>query len=504
MAFAPSKFVTRSAAAVLLMLWLVTRVGMVFQPIDTYSDTALYVDFAQSFQKAELADANPYTFPPQPGPRFDRVKSKRPYEGVVEYPPLALGFFRAVAIGLDADQPQKQYTEAWTLRFRLVFLAVEAIVVVAILATRRHLGVSTLSTLSTLGALAAWVVGGILLRSLLYERIDLLLGLVFLAVPLLLARRRSLVGCTALVAGAVALKVTPVLCVPVLLVAAYWTGQKRRRALLQVIFGMSAVVASVTGAFYIAWGPATFDWLRYHSRRGINVDSMGATVAALLDRLGLLATKSEFSYGSYNLSFSNSVAVGTLITLFGVVLAMAPSIRLYRLLRSDPQLELQTLLRVVAHAILATVVCSLIFSKTLSPQYLLWLLPLAVAICRPTQLAGWIGTSVATAVIFPSHYIGDVVSETARGFDGPPTGLGLTLLVIRNGLLLWLGISSYRTLGRLGSGAQTGQGAKVLAVAGETEVQPDLAGTVPRESARVEIVILYDDDLSASPQLVHS
>lgn len=501
MAFAPSKFVTRSAAAVLLMLWLVTRVGMIFQPIDTYSDTSLYVDFAQSFQKAELADANPYTFPPQPGPRFDRVKSKRPYEGVVEYPPLALGFFRAVAIGLDADQPQKQYTEAWTLRFRLVFLVVEAIVVVAILATRRRLGVSTLSTL---GALAAWVVGGILLRSLLYERVDLLLGLVFLAVPLLLARRRSLVGCTALVAGAVALKVTPVLCVPVLLVAAYWTGQKRRRALLQVISVMSAVVASVTGAFYVAWGPATFDWLRYHSRRGINVDSMGATVAALLDRLGLLATKSEFSYGSYNLSFPNSIAAGTLITLFGVVLAMAPSIRLHRVLRSDPQLESQTLLRVVAHAILATVVCSLIFSKTLSPQYLLWLLPLAVAVCRPTQSAGWIGTAVATAVIFPSHYIGDVVSETARGFDGPPTGLGLTLLVIRNGLLLWLGISSYRTLGRLGSGAQTGQGAIVVAGAGETEARPDLAGTVPLESAPVEIVISYDDDLSASPQLVHS
>ena len=77
-------------------------------------------------------------------------------------------------------------------------------------------------------------------------------------------------------------------------------------------------------------------------------------------------------------------------------------------------------------------------AKVLSPQYIVWLLPLAPLVCRrPLFGAVFLVMCALTTVIFPHRYYTDIAR--VEGFELlAPTARGMLLLTARNGLLIAL------------------------------------------------------------------
>jgi hypothetical protein len=97
---------------------------------------------------------------------------------------------------------------------------------------------------------------------------------------------------------------------------------------------------------------------------------------------------------------------------------------------------------------LAAVTAFMVTSKVLSPQYLLWLLPLAAAgtaLTASPALRTWTAVllvaTAATHVVFPLLYEHLWVRDQL-------SGLSVLVLMVRNGLLVWLGLRAARLAAR--------------------------------------------------------
>jgi hypothetical protein len=125
----------------------------------------------------------------------------------------------------------------------------------------------------------------------------------------------------------------------------------------------------------------------------------------------------------------------------GLVLVVAFGVAVWRLRQRVLDLRLS------CAALVALVIVT---SKVLSPQFLVWLIPLALVV--ETSSWPWIaamlgGACVLTQLLYPSHY-----EELVALQPGP-----VALLVVRNALLvavaLVLGVQLARRLHRPGAGA---------------------------------------------------
>jgi hypothetical protein len=283
-------------------------------------------------------------------------------------------------------------------------------------------------------ALAAWLAGVPLLGAMSYFRFDLMPA-VLVGIGVLYLSRRPTLAMSG-VAVATAVKLWPVLVLPALL------GGVRHR-----LRASSSVVAVVGGLALL--GVAAAGWARllspllYETRRGLQVEAVWATPAMVewaLDADGLGTHSSQFR--AWQVSGPGVPVLLGAATLSCLVLTAALAGLWWRILRQGDAVPFE---RVVWTA-LAAVVGFLVFGKVLSPQYLLWPLPIAVA-----GLARARGTSRAllpwtvvllvamglTHLIYPTTYAG---LRHHDWFTGPV----VSLLVARNGLLLWLLADAWR------------------------------------------------------------
>jgi hypothetical protein len=83
----------------------------------------------------------------------------------------------------------------------------------------------------------------------------------------------------------------------------------------------------------------------------------------------------------------------------------------------------------------AVVVWILVTSKVLSPQFLIWLLPLCPLVTDPSSWAGALAAAVLTQTVYP--YLYDPLVEDGNRWVA-------ALVVIRNGLLLYVGWRLFR------------------------------------------------------------
>ena len=120
---------------------------------------------------------------------------------------------------------------------------------------------------------------------------------------------------------------------------------------------------------------------------------------------------------------------------------------------SDPRLFLT--------ATVATLLLTLVTSKLLSPQYLIWLLPLVPLLdIGPARTRGFqfwfLVTCAFTTAIFP-YLLGRTLARQDPASDGylDPTPLGVGLLLVRNALLIWLAWLAVRPLLQRRSGARS-------------------------------------------------
>jgi uncharacterized membrane protein len=278
----------------------------------------------------------------------------------VEYPPGALPVFVAPA-------PFQDYAAAFA--WLMAVCGVGLVLVVAELRLRA----------SFLVALAPVLAG-----SLILSRFDLWPALLATAALAALVGERHRLG-WALLGAAVAAKLWPLVLVPLALV---WAA--RRGRLAASLAGLGVVLAAFV-PFAVIAPHGLWDSIREQASRPLQVESLGASLFATFGHPHVITT-----HGSQNL-----VGHGAIAAVFVLLQAVA-LVALWVAFARGPATT-GRLLRYSAAAVCAFVA----LGKVLSPQFLLWLIPL-VPLVRGRRGAAATATLttalVLTQIWFPLRY----------------------------------------------------------------------------------------------------
>ncbi|MEU4095127.1 glycosyltransferase family 87 protein [Streptomyces sp. NPDC026673] len=262
-----------------------------------------------------------------------------------------------------------------------------------------------------------WVLGVPLLGPTAYARYDVMVTAVAVAALLATVRRPRLAG--ALIAFGALLKVWPVLLL---------AGVRDRR-----IWAAAAAGAGLLALGFWLWMPGAFAFLRFQGERGTEVESLGSLVFHIARHHGwqgqvLLNYGSVEFLGPY-VGLVSDIALGLTALAFAWLLLWRLRSRTY-----GPETPFD--------AAFTAVLLFTTTSRVISPQYMIWLIGLA-AVCLtlrasvmalPASLV--LVATVLTLYEFPVRF-SDVVGST---------GLGITLLLLRNGLLVAASVIACRRL----------------------------------------------------------
>ncbi|MDG5802626.1 glycosyltransferase 87 family protein [Streptomyces ossamyceticus] len=320
-----------------------------------------------------------------------------------QYPPAA-----ALAILSPALLPFLEYASAFFVLAFLTDLAVLAL----LLYTGGRPG------RSRRGAWV-WVVGLPLLGPTVYARYDVMVTAVAVAALLAGSRRPEVMG--ALTALAALLKVWPALLL---------LGARGRTAWLWA----AATAAGLSLVFAVS-RPGAFAFLTFQRDRGTEVESLGALVFHVARHFGWDG-QVLLNYGSVEfLGDHVDVVSDAALLLSGVAFAW---LLLWRV--RARQFAPHTL----ADAAFTAVLMFTATSRVISPQYMVWLVGLAaVCLCFRAGRMLWpaglvLMASFVTVLEFPIWFAHVVMSDW----------LGITLLFVRNGLLVLAALAAARELWR--------------------------------------------------------
>jgi Glycosyltransferase family 87 len=345
------------------------------------------------------------------------VHGEVPYRDFdVEYPPGALPVFVLPAIGSPS-------AHGYRSRFDLLMLVCGIGTVAAVAAALGALGAGPIRLLWALGLAA---VTPLLLGPVVLTRYDLWpAALAAAALAALCAGRDRL--SLALLGLAVTAKVYPAVLAP-LFVAYVWRRRGPREAAFAAAIGLG--VASAIFAPFVALAPGgVWDTVVRQTTRPLQIESLGSAVLIAAHHLFGLGLRVETSHGSQNLGGSLPDAVGAAES--AVVLAGLLALWLWFARRPRSR---ETLVRASAAAVCLFVA----FGKVLSPQYLIWLIPLVPLVRgRRGVVAGGLFAAalLLTQLWFPRHYWNLVF-----GFGGYESALVLArdvVLVALVGVLVW-------------------------------------------------------------------
>jgi hypothetical protein len=285
------------------------------------------------------------------------------------YPPLAQPLFLVVRLLPGAFAPDFKWTMALCGAAALLML------VAALLAVGASLPRVALS--AAVAAVSPLLVGPVFLNT--YDLFPALLTAG--AVLAFLYRRDRLT--VVLLALAVAAKIFPLVLLPLVLVELWERGG--REAVQRALAWFAGVLVLVHVPFLIMGaGGLRFSYTQ-QLRRGLEVESLAGGVLLVLDRLGLhQVTLRDQALGSRDAVGSLADALATLSSLV-VIAAVLLVAWLYVRGRRDT---------LVAAA--ASVTAFVAFSKVLSPQYVVWLVPLVPA-------AGLAASGVLVATLALTH-----------------------------------------------------------------------------------------------------
>jgi hypothetical protein len=218
---------------------------------------------------------------------------------------------------------------------------------------------------------------------------------------------------------AAAAKLFPVVLLPLLFL--HVRSRARRQEALAGLAVFAAVVGAIVLPFLLLGPGGVRASLESLVRRPLQIESLGASLLLAANQLGLYDPSVNSDYNSQNLGGALPDALAAASSLALVVALVALYIRFARRAGSREAL-------VVAAA--AAVCASVVLGKVLSPQFLVWLVPLVplVAGRRGLVAAGLLAAAlVLTQLWFPSRY-GDVVRLEGEGW----------LVLARNAVLLAL------------------------------------------------------------------
>jgi uncharacterized membrane protein len=304
----------------------------------------------------------------------------------VEYPPAALPVFLLPAIGDGHDERTYQRNfERLMVLCGLLAIAGVAIALSALRAEPERL----------FGSLAFAALAPLALGSVILTRFDLWpTALLVLGLAAVLAeRRRTGLGVLGLAAAA---KIFPVVVVPPAL-AYVWRRYGRREAL--VCGGVFVGVLAVCFLPFVGLSPGgVWESLHRQADRPLQIESLGSSFLLVAHQLGVWTVHLNLSHGSQNQGGSLADTLAAIQSVVQALVVIALSIAFAR----GPATP-ERLVRYSA----ACVAAFIAFGKVLSPQFLIWLLPLVPLVRGRRGLVASAVLAVAlvlTQLWFPYRY----------------------------------------------------------------------------------------------------
>jgi hypothetical protein len=266
---------------------------------------------------------------------------------IPEYPPLVFAFTILPAF---LDESLKWYFPI----FRVLCCAVDCGIWIYLLHVYR----------ASKGRLVLYILCSTFIGHLLYDHVDIVLGgMLFVAFAALLKGRKSLFHLA--LGMSIAFKLVPIVLVPATLAVEFKNGLKSLIKCAAMLF----LPTIVSFAIVAAMGGYHFRWLlEYHSNRGIQLESTPALVEMVLLWFGVPGEVTD-DFGSANLHtpYEQVLIHGTLVLMAAVIL-LSVLMAMRRRMNS----------RSLSFLLCGVLLASLLFSKVLSPQYFIFMLPVLV------------------------------------------------------------------------------------------------------------------------------
>lgn len=357
----------------LFLVWIATRL-IIFLKISTIVWTEADIEFYFTYAGKTLAGLVPYL------------------DFGLEYPPGAVPFF--ILPRFFADN-LIDYRQMFVLEMMLVDLA--GLLLILRYGTRFGFSRDNLH-LAGLYYTALPAVMGLFA----YQRYDLVPAVLVLASIVLLSEGRRVLAWILLGFG-FAVKLYPIILAPVFLI----TGRRQQSLRRDLSMGIPAAIGAVAAAwlpFMFKAGSKFWIFLSYHGQRGIQLESLYASVLLLAKYLGY-PVKTVFAFGSWNVEAPVSFLLAKLS--LGVMLLLMAAVLVHCwLVTGRDGWDTQDLPRLAVLMVLAFI----IGGKVVSPQYLLWVLPLIIIALNqasPHRLRVWglfALISFLSFLIFPTNY----------------------------------------------------------------------------------------------------
>jgi hypothetical protein len=303
----------------------------------------------------------------------------------VEYPPGALPIFVVPSLLSSTEDGYRQVFEA-------LMFACGAGALLLVASTLSRLGVEGPRAWLSLGLVA---VSPLLLGSVALTRFDLWPAVLTVAALAALVAGRDRLGSLVL-GAAIAAKLYPLVLLP-LLAAWLWRRGGRRHTAIGLALAVGVPAVAYLAFLVVEPYPVVLSIGRQLGRP-LQMESLGAAVLVALHHAAGMPLDWASSYGSQNLTGGAAVGAAVVVSL----LQAAALVWLWVRFARGPA-EPERLLRFSAAAVAVFVA----FGKVLSPQFLIWLVPLVPLVLGRRGVRAAIVLAVAlvlTQVWFPDRY----------------------------------------------------------------------------------------------------
>ena len=347
---------TLAGAVLLAASWGALHVG----PFDDQEivDTPVYQDYGEAMLEGEV----PY----------------RDFE--VEYPPAALPVFLLPSLGGEED-------------YRTVFEGLMlACALAALAAVAYALAVTGVSPRRLYAAVGIVALAPLALGPVILTRYDLWPAALVAGALAALAVDRSRLGLGLVALGAAA-KLYPLVLLPL---AVVYVGRRRgrREALVSLAVFAAVAVAIVLPVAVLSPGGLAESVTR-QGGRPLQVESLSAALLLVGHQLELYEPTVVSTFGSQNLAGSLPDALAAMQT--GLMVFAVAAVWLLFAVGGATRARLFAGSAVAVAAFIA-------FGKVLSPQFLIWLVPLVPLVAASLPAALLVGGLVLTQLWFPSRY----------------------------------------------------------------------------------------------------
>lgn len=202
-----------------------------------------------------------------------------------------------------------------------------------------------------------------------------------------------------------------------------------------ISFGITCLV--ISSPFLFTSPLSLVSLINYHAARGLQLESLYSALLLFGSKLGLTTVKLNFNAGSVNLESP----AASFLAGFSTYLLIAALLIVYWFIYRQFKPGKSQFSRLGAYVLLV-ILTLIIFSKILSPQYIIWLLPLLPLLFVGWRYSIWMIfalTGVLTYCIFPVGYLNLMALDTGM----------IIVLLIRDLLLILIAVLTAVSLLRM-------------------------------------------------------